>query len=165
MCNKLITTLAKRALLGQFSPVVVCRVITKQARGIVFVKPLLVLSLLVLAGCDNRVANDTVNVQSEVLSPNGKLIATSFNCEGGGAAGYNYSNVSLRKFSDPLNQRNGLLGKHKTWSGFSNIKLRWIDDANLEVSYSQATQPEYRDHNSVRVESKHGVKIHYLIPD
>ena len=126
-------------------------------------KTLFALVILVLGGCHNWRGTDTVEVLSEKPSPDGRFIATSFYCEGGGAAGYCYWNASLRRAGDPLNQRDGLLGKHKTWKGFSDIKLRWIDDSHLEVSCRQANGPAYRDNSSVRVESKHGIAIHYIV--
>ena len=126
-------------------------------------KALFALVLLFVNGCHDGRDTDTVEVLSEKPSPNGKLIATSFYCEGGGAAGYCYNNASLRRAGDDLDQRDGLLGKHKTWSGFSDIELRWIDDSNLEISYTQDTSPAYREHNSVRVDSRHGIKIHYIV--
>ncbi|MDP6595049.1 MAG: hypothetical protein QGI86_03975 [Candidatus Poribacteria bacterium] len=106
---------------------------------------------------------DTVEVLSEKPSPNGKFIATSFYCEGGGAAGYCYNNANLRRTGDELDPRGGLLGKYKTWSSFSDVEVRWINDSNLEISYKQNTLPAYRGHNSIRVESKHNIKIHYII--
>ena len=108
-------------------------------------------------------STDTVEVISEKVSPNGKFIAASFSCSGGGALGYFYYNASLRKAEDKLDQRDGLLGKHKTWNGFSDIEVSWIDDSNLEILYKQNTLPAYRDRNSVRVESKHDIKIHYIV--
>ena len=104
-----------------------------------------------------------MDVLVEVASPNGRFIATSFYCEGGGAAGYCYSNVSLRRVGAALNQRDGLLGQHKTWSGFAEITLCWIDDKNLEISYRENTQPAYREHNRVRVDLRFGVTIHYVV--
>ena len=126
-------------------------------------KTLFALVILFLGGCHNWRGTDTVEVLSEKPSPDGRFIATSFYCEGGGAAGYCYWNASLRRAGEQLNQRDGLLGKYKTWKGFSDIELRWIDDSNLEVSYSQDTGPAYREQNSVRVESRHGTRIHYII--
>ena len=123
------------------------------------------LLILLLSGCHDWRGTDSVEIQSEAASPNGKFIAASFYCEGGGAAGYCYSNVSLRWAGDELNQRAGLLGKHKTWSGFSNIKLRWIDDSNLEISYAEDSRPAYAEHNAVRVDSKYGIKIHYVMAE
>ncbi len=122
--------------------------------------------VMLLTGCMiSDPSNDNVKILSEKPSPNGKFIAASFDCQGGGAAGYCYRNVHIRRAGDELDQRDGLLGKNKSWSGFSDIKVRWIDDNNLEISYKQSTLPAYRDHNSVRVESKHGIKIHYIVND
>ena len=52
---------------------------------------------------------------------------------------------------------------YKTWKGFSDIELRWIDDSHLEVSCRQANGPAYRDNSSVKVESKQGIEIHYIV--
>ena len=129
-----------------------------------FRKTLSALVILFASGCHGwGGGTDTVEILSEKPSPDGRFIATSFYCEGGGAAGYCYWNASLRRAGDPLNQRDGLLGKHKTWKGFSDIKLRWIDDSNLEIACRQATSEAYRDHVSVRVESRHGIRIHYIV--
>ena len=126
-------------------------------------KTLFALVILFLGGCHNWRGTDTVEILNEKPSPDGRLIATSFYCEGGGAAGYCYWNASLRRAGERLNQRDGLLGKHKTWKGFGDIKLRWIDDSNLEIAYKQAKSEDYRDHVSVRVESRHGIRIHYIV--
>ncbi|SVB43285.1 uncharacterized protein METZ01_LOCUS196139 [marine metagenome] len=106
---------------------------------------------------------DKIEIIGEEKSPNGKFIATSFSCSGGGAAGYFYFNASLRKAGEKLDQRDGLLGKHKTWKAFANIEVKWIDDENLEVSYNQFNSPDYKENNAVKVESKHGIKIHYKV--
>ena len=106
---------------------------------------------------------DKIEIIGEEKSPNGKFIATSFSCSGGGAAGYFYFNASLRKAGEKLDQRDGLLGKHKTWKAFANIEVKWIDDENLEVSYNQFNSPDYKGNNAVKVESKHGIKIHYKV--
>ena len=122
--------------------------------------------LLPLIGCvdfGGGPDTDTVDILGEEKSPNGKLIATSFSCSGGGAAGYFYFNASLRKAGEKLDQRDGLLGKHKTWKAFTDIEVKWIDDKNLEVSYNQKDSPDYKENNAVKVESKHGIKIHYVV--
>ena len=126
-------------------------------------KILFALVFLFVSGCHDWRGTDTVEVLSEKPSPDGRFIATSFYCEGGGAAGYCYWNASLRRAGEWLNQRDGLLGKHKTWKGFSDIKLRWIDDSNLEIACRQATSEAYRDHVSVRAESRHDIRIHYIV--
>ena len=120
--------------------------------------------VMLLIGCiDFGSGTDIVEVLSEKASPNGKFIATSFSCAGGGAAGYFYYNASLRQAGDKLEQRDGLLGKHKTWKGFTDIEVRWMDDSNLEIAYKQDASPAYREHIVVRVESKHGIKIRYVV--
>jgi len=106
---------------------------------------------------------DKIKIIGEEKSPNGRLIATSFSCSGGGAAGYFYFNVSLRRAGEKLDQRDGLMGKHKTWNAFTDIEVKWIDDTNLEVSYNQSNSPDYKENNVVKVESKHGIRIHYKV--
>ena len=55
------------------------------------------------------------------------------------------------------------MGKHKTWMAFNDIRVRRIDDSNLEISYKQNNSPSYQDNNSVKVSSKFGINIHYVI--
>ena len=55
------------------------------------------------------------------------------------------------------------MGKYKTWKAFANIEVKWIDNENLEVSYNQFNSPDYKENNAVKVESKHGIKIHYKV--
>ena len=122
--------------------------------------------LMLLIGCidfGGGLDTDTVEIVAEEKSPNGKFIATSFSCAGGGAAGYFYFNASLRKAGEKLDQRDGFLGKHKTWKAFTDIEVRWIDDENLEVSCKQDDSPDYKENNAVKVESKYGIKIHYKV--
>ncbi len=125
---------------------------------------MLCLSMLSLGCIDFGGGPDTdkIEIIGEEKSPNGKFVATSFSCSGGGAAGYFYFNVNLRKAGEKLDQRDGLLGKHKTWKAFADIEVKWIDDENLEVSYKQSNSPDYKENNAVKVESKHGIKIHYV---
>ena len=74
-----------------------------------------------------------------------------------------FFNANLRKVDDQLDTRDVLMGKHKTWKAFFDIDVRWIDDANLEVSYYQKSGPAYEKNNAVKVESKYGLKIHHRI--
>ena len=121
------------------------------------------IAVLISAGCNSYKSSDKVELLSEKTSPNGKFIATSFSCSGGGAAGYFYFNVNLRRVKEELDQRDCLLGQHKTWMAFNDIKVRWMDDSNLEITYKQNNSPAYQDNNSVKVNSKFGVSIHYVV--
>ena len=125
----------------------------------------LLLLVLFFTGCVNfgGSKNDDIEILQEEKSPNGKFVATSFSCSGGGAAGYFFFNANLRKVDDQLDTRDVLMGKHKTWKAFFDIDVRWIDDANLEVSYYQTSGPAYEKNNAVKVESKYGLKIHHRI--
>ena len=141
------------------------RVITNALKPI-FASAVTCSLLVLLIGCINYGGGpdtDEIEIIGEEKSPNGKFIATSFSCSGGGAAGYFYFNANLRKAGEKLDQRDGLLGKHKTWKAFTDIELKWIDDKNLEVFYKQSDSPDYKENNAVKVESKHGIKIHYKV--
>ena len=62
---------------------------------------------------------DKIKIIGEENSPNGKFIATSFSCSGGGAAGYFYFNANLRKAGEKLDQRDGLnLTSYKRLSSY-----------------------------------------------
>ena len=128
--------------------------------GLVLCLPMLLIGCIDFGGGPDT---DTVEIVAEEKSPNGKFIATSFSCAGGGAAGCFYFNASLRKAGEKLDQRDGFLGKHKTWKAFTDIEVRWIDDKNLEVSCKQDDSPDYKENNAVKVESKYGIKIHYKV--
>tara|TARA_Y100000588_G_scaffold354049_1_gene407952 strand:- start:600 stop:1025 length:426 start_codon:yes stop_codon:yes gene_type:complete len=124
------------------------------------------LSILCYVRCDRFLDNrdhDEVEIIQEEKSPNGQYVATSFSCSGGGAAGYFYFNANLRKAGEELDQLDGLMGKHKDWKAFFDIKLRWIDDENLELSYEEIDLPAYVDNNAVKVKSKYDIKIHHVI--
>jgi len=124
------------------------------------------LSILCYVRCDRFLGNrdhDKVEIIQEEKSPNGQYVATSFSCSGGGAAGYFYFNANLRKAGEELDQLDVLMGKHKDWKAFFDIKLRWIDDENLELSYEEIDLPAYVENNAVKVKSKYGIKIHHVI--
>lgn len=124
---------------------------------------LITIAAVIIVGCSSYKNSDKVELLSKKTSPNGKFIATSFSCSGGGAAGYFYFNANLRRVEEELDQRDCLLGKHKTWKAFYDIRVRWMDDSNLEISYKQNNSPAYQDNNSVKVSSKFGVNIHYVV--
>jgi len=124
------------------------------------------LSILCYVRCDRFLDNrdhDEVEIIQEEKSPNGQYVATSFSCSGGGAAGYFYFNANLRKAGEELDQMDGLMGKHKDWKAFFDVKLRWIDDENLELSYEEIDLPAFVENNAVKVKSKYGIKIHHVI--
>ena len=123
--------------------------------------------ILLLGGCssDDWRRTDKVEIITELESPDGTHVSTVFFCSGGGAAGYTYNNVNLRKTGDDLDQRDFLLGKYN-WHSFKDINITWIDSATLQVSYRwNGTNPEHRSKNNDRVVSKDGVSIRYILND
>lgn len=95
------------------------------------------------------------------MSPGGKYVATAFECEGGGAAGYYYANVNVRRQGKPLNQRAILLGD-KLWSGYGNFDLVWLSEEHLQVTYKGPKDPKWLKQNGPRKTECRGVKITYL---
>jgi len=126
---------------------------------------ILTLATTLLAGCgnDDWKTTDEVEVLSESKSPDGKYIVTVFSCSGGGAAGYTYTNVNLREASEPLDQRDFLLGEH-LWHSFADISANWKDSETLEVVYRWASNhPVHKTKNGRTVSKKGDVKISYVL--
>ena len=125
---------------------------------------MLPIAALCTLGCQNNdwKTTDKVEVISEAKSPDGKHVVTVFSCAGGGAAGYTYTNVNLRKATDDFNQRDFLLGKYN-WNSFADIELRWKDPKNLKVSYRWLNDnPDHKRMNSHTVPEKGGVRVSYV---
>ena len=126
--------------------------------------PFLMITFL-LCGCGQNdwQTSDKVEILSESKSPHGDYIATVFSCAGGGASGYTYTNVNLRKKSQDFNQRDFLLGKH-LWHSFSEISVNWKDSRTLSVSYRWVSDnSSHKTQNGKRVPEKDGVKVHYTL--
>lgn len=119
--------------------------------------------LVVGCGQNDWKTTDDVQVLSEAKSPDGNHIATVFSCSGGGAAGYVYTNVNLRKAEEELNQREFLLGKH-LWNSYANISVEWKDSATLDIVYQWSSNtPAYKKENGQQVREKNGVQINYTL--
>mgnify|MGYP001569865520 FL=1 len=118
-----------------------------------------------LCGCGQNdwLTSDKVEILSEFKSPNGDYIATIFSCAGGGAAGYTYTNVNLRKKSQDFSQRDFLLGEH-LWHSFSEISVDWKDSRTLNVSYRWVSDnSSHKIQNGKTVPEKDGVKVNYSL--
>ena len=126
-----------------------------------------IVAALFMLGCrnDDWKTTDKVEVIQEEKSPDGRYVATVFTCSGGGAAGYTYTNVNLRKTADNLNQRDFLLGEHQ-WNSFTDIELSWRDSKHLEVSYRWLNEhPEEREMNGEMVSEKQGIQVSYVLEE
>lgn len=124
---------------------------------------LLSLGILIIAlACNEQWRKtDRVTVLQEKPSPDGSFVATAFECEGGGAAGYYYANVNVRRKRDPFNQRHFLLGD-KMWSGYGQFDLQWLGSNHLQVTYRGPKDPHWLKQNGSRKGECCGVKISYV---
>ena len=109
-------------------------------------------ALLALAACGGG-APPSVEVLQEAVSPDGRHVATAFYCEGGGAAGYTFHNVTLQPSGEELDPMAGLLGKRadgkrlKRHAAVTRATLayeRTGDGARLLRLLEQATPKERR---------------------
>ncbi len=108
----------------------------------------------------------SIEILQQALSPDGSKVATAFSCEGGGAAGYAFTNVTLRQAGEALDPFDGLLGKHKSWRSFHDIQVHWADNENLEISYrAWSTSGVNAEQLATRVLTRDGVDIHYDFKD
>jgi|SRR6267143_1056799 len=92
-----------------------------------------------LSGCLD-LSSDTsrdVNVIGTFASPNQSFVATSYNSSGGGAAGWCYVHVNVRKQSEQFNPDSGIVFQTRC-----NIKpsVQWDTEKMLRIEYpSDAT--------------------------
>lgn len=117
--------------------------------------------LIALACSEEWRKTDRVTILQEKNSPDGLFVATAFECEGGGAAGYCYANVNVRRANQPFNQRHFILGD-KMWSGYGQFDLQWLGSNHLQVTYRGPKDPKWLKQNGMRKEECCGVKISYL---
>lgn len=102
----------------------------------------ILLLILILNGfgtvtsCDQTKSdkNEQVDIVTTSPSPNNEYLATVYVVWGGGAAGYVYRIVNIRKRSDPFNRTKGIV---LHMSATTNPGVTWADDKNLMVTYSK----------------------------
>lgn len=91
-------------------------------------------SAVFLSGCLDlgSDASRDVNVIASFPSPNQSYVATSYNTSGGGAAGWCYVQVNVRKQSEQFNPDNGVVFVTRC-----NVKpdLEWATERKLNIGY------------------------------
>jgi hypothetical protein len=97
-----------------------------------------------------------VNVIASFPSPNQSYVATSFNSSGGGAAGWCYLQVNIRKQTEQFNPDSGLVFQTRC-----NVKsdLKWESEKKLSIGYP-ADSTVYVQEKAWR--SGEGVEIFYV---
>lgn len=93
-----------------------------------------IFAVVLLSSCLN-LASDTsrdVQVVANLASPDQSYMATSYSMMGGGAAGWCYVYVNIRKQNEQFNPDGGIV--FGTRCGVEP-ELRWEDERSLSISY------------------------------
>jgi hypothetical protein len=98
--------------------------------------PVLILLALDLSNaCTLNNGHEDVVTVTTAGSPNNEHVATVYNVSGGGAAGYVYNCVNLRKREEPFESKTGIVF---TASGTRRITAVWQDDEHLIIRHSKS---------------------------
>ena len=98
------------------------------------------LSAVLLSGCLDLAsdASRDVNVFANTPSPNQSYVATSYSMMGGGAAGWCYVYVNVRKQSEQFNPEDGVIfgtrcdvGPELKWQGEKRLSIEYPRDATV----------------------------------
>ena len=86
-------------------------------------------------GCTQKRSKEEVRIITTAISPNKEYVATAYVVSGGGAAGYVYRVVNLRKRADRFDPKKGVV-----FSGtrVPEISLTWNDNEHVTVKHSKA---------------------------
>ncbi len=88
----------------------------------------------ILNSCVSKSVRDDVNILASSMSPDKEYIATFYNVSGGGAAGYVYMFVNLRRNSEPFDPKKGIIVQ---MTRCYEIHMKWDDNEHLTVSRSK----------------------------
>ena len=98
--------------------------------GLLSFRSLFLAACFYLVSCDRGV----ISVHDETVSPDGKMVATVYSAEGGGAAGWTRSNVELRRSGTPFGTGRDLLKRRRGYGSLGRIKAGWEDRTTLKVT-------------------------------
>jgi hypothetical protein len=98
---------------------------------------LVLASWAVEAGCMERSKKpeEQIDIIATATSPSNDHVATVYTVSGGGAAGYAYRVVNLRKQSETFNPKKGVIFSA---TGTREVTCRWEDNEHLMVNHSKA---------------------------
>lgn len=88
-------------------------------------------------GCTqkNKRVKEQVDIVSMTTSPNKEYVATIYTVSGGGAAGYVYKVVNLRKKAERFDPKKGIIF---SITGAGEVALSWGDNEHLTIKHSKA---------------------------
>ena len=84
---------------------------------------------------DNHPVEEDVDILLIANSPNTDYIVTVYTISGGGAAGYVYERVSIRKKEDRFDKNKGMIFQG---AKIKNLSVEWKGDRLLQVKYTKA---------------------------
>jgi hypothetical protein len=96
---------------------------------------LLLVNWTVAQGCTQKRSKEEVKIITTAISPNKEYVATVYVVSGGGAAGYVYNVVNLRKQGERFDPRKGVIFSA---TRARDVGLSWEDNEHLTVRYSKA---------------------------
>jgi len=91
-------------------------------------------NLVAIKSCGSRSSDVDVDIISTIVSPNKEYVATIYYISGGGAAGYVYGLVNLRRQEDTFNPKKGIIFQV---THTQNITVMWKDDVHLMIKHSK----------------------------
>ena len=102
------------------------------------------INAIILNYCNGDEAKEDITIVDKIASPDNRLIATIYIASGGGAAGYAYRLIGIRKDKDSFNPNEGIVFQ---WTGATEVSFRWESNNQVEISYPKSanvyTKTEY----------------------
>lgn len=91
-------------------------------------------NVVITKSCGREGSDADVDIISTTVSPDKEIVATVYYISGGGAAGYVYRLVNLRRRGGTFNPRKGIVFQV---TRSENIMVTWEDDSHLAIKYSK----------------------------
>lgn len=114
-----------------------------------FFVAVLISSLFLCSGClllDQDSSKDKdIGVIASSKSPNEKYVATSYSISGGGAAGFCYLLISLRKVEEQFNPDSGVVFETGCSERSDELEFRWENDKRLRIIYPNDFEPRIKE--------------------
>jgi hypothetical protein len=103
---------------------------------------LVLFSIFILIGCLDLTSDTSkeISIGNTLASPKNAYLATSYTAMGGGAAGWCYQHVSIRKVDEPFDAEKDVF----TTRCSSKLEFYWSDESNVNIGFSDESlfEPE-----------------------
>lgn len=87
-----------------------------------------------MESCNGKSPDVDIDIISTMVSPNKEYVATNYYISGGGAAGYVYRLVNLRRQQEKFDPKKGIVFQV---THTENITVTWEDNAHMTIKYSK----------------------------